>query len=695
MADRIGQRLGNYTIVQLLGQGGFAEVYLGEHLYLKSQAAIKILQARLSGSDDTDSFLKEAQTIARLSHPNIVRVLDFGIDGETPYLVMDYAPNGTLRQRHARGVALPLTTIIPYVTQVADALQYAHDEHIIHRDVKPENMLLGRRNEVLLSDFGIALVAQSSRYQGTQDVIGTVAYMSPEQIQGKPRPASDQYSLAVVAYEWLTGDRPFRGSFTEMCTQHMFAAPPPLREKLGQVSPEVERVVMQALDKDPKKRFENIKAFASALSQAGQSYQTELMSGSGTSSPYSTVAMQSDTNVPPQTPNISGVSPAPFTAMASQPFNPSSGSQPNLTHGAQQMGTQQNNRPAPTGQESTSNQSGNQGQAPTMHSSLTEAQTNRQAQHNPNSAYPQQQQQPGQQKMVLPATNTPQGGPNNGPRPPFQSNPQQYQQQRPPQQPYPPMQRPQQQQPYHPGYNNGQQQGYQQHNGPQPYRPEPPAQQQQHRPQSSYSGASHHDYDEPDERSHADMPRESLEDWLGPLNAWKWPLLATVVGIILFCFLHSFKPIIYGRSIPILLVLPLFFGAAFGPIVGILVGAGGAMIADFMYRGNDTLTATLFHNANFGPQYHAWWFPVAFYGITGLLTGLTMLRRRKFPSIGSSIRASLLAVIGLAAVISFILYNAKEWRLFPEIGLIVLINIAISLIILVVYSIMGRLIDPA
>ena len=144
MADRIGQRLGNYTLVQLLGQGGFAEVYLGEHFYLKSQAAIKILQTRLSSSDDTDSFLKEAQTIARLTHPNIVRVMDFGIDGETPYLVMDYASNGTLRQFHARGTALPLATIIPYVGQVSDALQYAHDEHIIHRDIKPENMLLGK-----------------------------------------------------------------------------------------------------------------------------------------------------------------------------------------------------------------------------------------------------------------------------------------------------------------------------------------------------------------------------------------------------------------------------------------------------------------------------------------------------------------------------------------------------------------------
>lgn len=270
MTDRIGQRLGNYTIVQLLGQGGFAEVYLGEHVYLKTPAAVKVLQARLSGSDDMDSFLKEAQMIARLVHPHIVRVMDFGIDSEIPFLVMDYAPNGTLRQRHRKETRLPLPTIVPYVRQLADALQYAHDEKLIHRDIKPENMLLGRHHEVLLSDFGIALIAQSSRYQSTQDVVGTVAYMAPEQIQGKPRPASDQYSLGIVVYEWLCGRRPFRGSFTELCTQHMFAPPPPLREQDASISPDVEQVVMAALAKEPKQRFGSVQAFANALEQASK-----------------------------------------------------------------------------------------------------------------------------------------------------------------------------------------------------------------------------------------------------------------------------------------------------------------------------------------------------------------------------------------------------------------------------------------
>jgi serine/threonine protein kinase len=278
MADRIGQQLDKYRVTRLIGRGGFADVYLGEHIYLRTPAAIKMLATRLSSPDDLENFLKEARIIAQLLHPHIVRVLDFGVDGETPFLVMEYAPNGTLRERHRKGTQLPLSTTITYVKQVAEALQYAHSEKFIHRDVKPENMLVGRRNEILLSDFGIALIAQSSRYQSTQDVTGTIAYMSPEQIQGKPRPASDQYSLAVNVYEWLSGEQPFHGSFTELCAQHMFAPPPPLHEKVPDISQDVEQVVMTALAKDPKQRFGSVQAFANALEQAGRSSSKAVIS---------------------------------------------------------------------------------------------------------------------------------------------------------------------------------------------------------------------------------------------------------------------------------------------------------------------------------------------------------------------------------------------------------------------------------
>jgi eukaryotic-like serine/threonine-protein kinase len=268
MVDYIGQRLGNYQLTRLLGEGGFAQVYLGEHIYLSTQAAIKVLSTQVA--NDTDWFRTEARTIARLVHPNIVRVLEFGVEGSTPFLVMDYAPSGTLRQRHPKGTRLPLATVTSYVQQVAEALQYAHSEKLVHRDVKPENMLVGRNNEILLSDFGIALIAQTMGDQGIQNVAGTLPYTAPEQIQGKPRQASDQYSLAIVAYEWLVGERPFNGSLTEVISQQLAVAPPSLCASVPTIPPAAEQVILTALEKDPDKRFSNIRAFALALKQTNQ-----------------------------------------------------------------------------------------------------------------------------------------------------------------------------------------------------------------------------------------------------------------------------------------------------------------------------------------------------------------------------------------------------------------------------------------
>ena len=123
--------------------------------------------------EDLPGFLNEARTI-RLRHPRIVQVLDFGVDNRIPFIVMEYIPNGTLRQRYPKGTRLPLDTLVPYVKQVADALQYAHDEKLIHRDVKPENILLRSTDEVLLTDFGIATMARSSRSQGVLEMAGTL-----------------------------------------------------------------------------------------------------------------------------------------------------------------------------------------------------------------------------------------------------------------------------------------------------------------------------------------------------------------------------------------------------------------------------------------------------------------------------------------------------------------------------------------
>ena len=272
--EREGQQLGNYRLSRLLGQGGFADVYLSEHVYLGTFAAIKVLQVHL-GNEEMQNFLDEARIVAHLMHPHIVRVFDFGVEGNTPFLVMEYAPNGTLRQRYPRSTRLPLAAIVSYVNQVASALQYAHDRKLIHRDVKPENMLLGSNNEILLSDFGLVLTAQSSSLENTQDAIGTLAYMAPEQLQGKSRPATDQYALGVIVYEWLSGEFPFQGHFSEVASQHMIAAPPSLREKLPAISPEIEQVVQTALAKDPSQRFPSVQMFASAFELASQRLLTQ------------------------------------------------------------------------------------------------------------------------------------------------------------------------------------------------------------------------------------------------------------------------------------------------------------------------------------------------------------------------------------------------------------------------------------
>lgn len=314
MVDHTGQQLGNYSLVRLLGRGGFAEVYLGEHVRLKTQAAIKVRYEQFS-KDDAEEFLKEAQTIANLVHPHIVRIFDFDVQEGVPFLVMEYAPNGTLRQRYPKNTRVPLETIVSNVKQIADALQYAHDEKFMHRDIKPENLLLGRRDDILLSDFGLALVAQSTRQQSLQELSGTAYYMAPEQLRGKPRPASDQYALGIVVYEWLTGTRPFAGSFSEVASQHMFEPPPPLREKLPSISPAIEEVVMTALAKDAHQRFASVRSFATALEQASQV---------STSSPASNVVSQS---AAASTPQVQATPPPPViarteTALPVQPVYP-------------------------------------------------------------------------------------------------------------------------------------------------------------------------------------------------------------------------------------------------------------------------------------------------------------------------------------------------------------------------------------
>ena len=172
------RRLGNYRIIELLGQGGFADVYLGEHVSLRTPAAIKVLNDRPT-REKKERFLTEAYITANLTHRHIVQVLDFDEDSSPPYLVMEYAPNGSLDTRHRR--RLPsIPTIVSYVKQISSALDYAHRRGVIHCDVKPNNMLLDANDNILLIDFGIAVITNG--YAQIPRIFGvTVTYMAPEQ----------------------------------------------------------------------------------------------------------------------------------------------------------------------------------------------------------------------------------------------------------------------------------------------------------------------------------------------------------------------------------------------------------------------------------------------------------------------------------------------------------------------------------
>jgi serine/threonine protein kinase len=261
-------RLGNYWIIDFLERGGFANVYLGEHVSLRTPAAIKVLNDRPT-REKKERFRTEAYITANLTHRHIVQVLDFDEDSSPPFLVMEYAPNGSLYTRHRR-VRPPLHTIVSYVNQISGALDYAHRRGVIHCDVKPNNMLLDANDNILLIDFGIAVIT-NGHAQVPRIFAGTETYMAPEQYWGRPLPVSDQYSLGIAVYEWLSGSPPFSGSSSdEIAEQHMDVSPPSLMRMAPGTPYAIQRVVLRALEKDPDERFSSVGSFAMALERASQ-----------------------------------------------------------------------------------------------------------------------------------------------------------------------------------------------------------------------------------------------------------------------------------------------------------------------------------------------------------------------------------------------------------------------------------------
>lgn len=262
-----GQYIGGYRVLRLLGQSNSAEIFLGEKPGCEHAVALKLLHS-WRGDREVQRFLTQAALLSKLDHPHIISIYDFGLTADdVPYLVMSYLPYGTLRQRHPRGTRLPLPEVVFYVKQIADALQYVHEHQIVHRDVKPQNMLLTGQNEVILNDFGTATISYSL-IPNTADFEGTVLYAAPEQLGGRSQRASDQYALGIMTYELLTGTWPFTGTFAEVAHKHLSEPPPTLRERGIAVSLLVEEALQRALAKDPAARFARIEDFAHALDEA-------------------------------------------------------------------------------------------------------------------------------------------------------------------------------------------------------------------------------------------------------------------------------------------------------------------------------------------------------------------------------------------------------------------------------------------
>ncbi len=261
--------VGAYRLLHLIGRGGFADVYLAEHNYLQTQVAVKIFRTR-PGDEQMERFLAQVRQLARLQHDHILPLLSCEVWDGSPVLVLPYASGGTVRQRHPRRSLLPQEEVLTYLRQIAPALDAAHRVGQIHGDLKPENLLVTEQGQLLLSDFGLAPVIQATAGRTPAPVTGTVTYMAPEQLAGQLEAASDQYAQAIVVYEWLCGEPPFVGTYTEVAIQHALLDPPSLCQRRPDLAPEVEQVLARALAKHPGERFSSVEAFVSALERASR-----------------------------------------------------------------------------------------------------------------------------------------------------------------------------------------------------------------------------------------------------------------------------------------------------------------------------------------------------------------------------------------------------------------------------------------
>jgi beta-lactam-binding protein with PASTA domain len=270
----IGQLFdGRYMIERQIGSGGMADVYLATDQSLGRKVAIKILSDRYArDAGFVERFRREAAAAASLRHPNIVTVYDRGEAMGTSYIAMEYLDGPTLKEEITRRAPLPEPEAVNYATQALAALEAAHRQGVVHRDVKPHNMVLTDEGRLKVTDFGIARAANTQQMTEVGSIVGTAQYLSPEQARGLAvGPESDIYSMGVVLYEMLCGDLPFTGeSAVDIAMKQVSDTPPPLHRKNRLVSPAMEQVVMRALAKDPALRFSSAKGMAEELARVSR-----------------------------------------------------------------------------------------------------------------------------------------------------------------------------------------------------------------------------------------------------------------------------------------------------------------------------------------------------------------------------------------------------------------------------------------
>jgi serine/threonine-protein kinase len=256
-----GQKInGRYEIIKILGEGGMANVYLAEDAILGRKVAVKVLRGDLATDEKfVRRFQREALAASSLNHPNIVEMYDVGEDNGDFYIVMEYIEGRNLKQLIKKRGNLTIPEVIDIMLQLTDGLAHAHDSYIIHRDIKPQNILILDNGLVKITDFGVAMALNSSQLTQTNSVMGTVYYLPPEQASGKGSTIkSDIYSLGILMYELLTGKLPFRGDNpVEIALKHMKDPLPSLHRELDNVPQSIENVIIRATAKNPKNRYNN------------------------------------------------------------------------------------------------------------------------------------------------------------------------------------------------------------------------------------------------------------------------------------------------------------------------------------------------------------------------------------------------------------------------------------------------------